>query len=301
MSVDLTKKSLSKSASKKLKKGIGLALGGGGVRACVHIGFYEILLKYKVPICCVAGTSMGAVVGAGISLGFEPNRIKESVLAFGESKALNWKNFNFFNESLFKREAIDKVLEEALGGMYFQDTNIPFSCTAVDLESASELIMDEGLIWKAVAASTAYPPLFAPVFYKHSYLVDGGILDNVPALLARKLGAKNLVAVMIENNMLRESIAGKVYLKHIGAPVEKEFGKVAKAKQGASLTLEVLLQSMNVASDPNTHARLKKANPEVYIREFVNYDLMDFTKTEEVIQQGREMGERYIEKILKLL
>jgi len=286
---------------KGISEGIGLALGGGGVRACIHIGFYEVLLKYKIPVCCVAGTSMGAVVGAGIALGFEPNRIKESVLAFGESKAFNWKNFNFFNESLFKRESIDKVLENALGGKYFQDTNIPFSCTAVDLESATELVMDEGLIWRAVSASTAYPPLFPPVYYKHAYLVDGGILDNVPALLARRLGAKNLVAIMIENNMLRESIAGKVYLKHVGKPVGKRFGPFEKAKQGASLTLEVLLQAMNVASDPNTFARLKKADPEIVIREFVNYDLMDFTKTEEVIEQGREMGEKYIEKIKKLM
>jgi len=281
----------------KRKNGIGLALGGGGVRACVHIGLYEVLLKHEIPICCVAGTSMGAVVGAGIALGFSPDKIKESVLAFGNSKSFNWRNFNFFNESLFKREAIDRVLEEALGGKSFRDTKIPFKCTAVDLESASEHILQEGLLWKAVAASTAYPPLFSPVFHQHAYLVDGGILDNVPALLARKLGAEKLVAVMIENNMLRESIAGKVYLKHIGNPVGKVMSLFTRVKHNFSLTLEVLLQTMNVASDPNTFARLKKADPEVLIREFVNYDLMDFSKVDEIIEQGRRMGEKYIEEI----
>ena len=162
---------------KKNKNGIALALGGGGVRACIYIGFYEVLKKNKIPITHITGTSMGAIVGAAMALGLAPTKIKDFARQYSSMNCFSLKNFAYFDEGIVKRNEVSRIISDLFGDKTFADTKIPFACTAVDLEMREEVVLNQGSIAKAVEASSAYPVIFPPLFYKSKYLIDGGILD----------------------------------------------------------------------------------------------------------------------------
>ena len=274
---------------------IGLALGGGGVRAFIHIGFYEVLRENNVPIACIAGTSMGAIVGAGMALGYEPEKLKAFAQSYQHLDMFSWKHFNFFNESLVKGEVINKILDEFFGSSNFENLNIPFKCTSVNLESREEVILDKGLISKAVQASSAYPTVFPPVFYNNQYLIDGVIIDPVPAHLVRAMGADKIIAIRIKNDMVRQYISGQIYMKHykprFGKHLQKKsMGFFGKKKSDFKLLVDILIESLSIASECNVQRTIADAKPDIFIEPVVNVGWLDFSKVDELIEQGRKMA-----------
>jgi NTE family protein len=302
---------------KNKEEGIALALGGGGVRACIYIGFYEVLKKNKINITHITGTSMGAIIGAAMALGLPPEKIRDFARKYSSLNFFSLKNFAYFDEGLVKRTQVSKIIAELFGDKTFADTIIPFACTAVDLEMRDEVILKEGSLAKAVEASSAYPVIFPPLFYKSKYLIDGGILDSVPAEAARELGAKNLLAVKIKTNIVRQYIAGQVYLKHYkqeGQEGEepgfadklkellKKVKKFPKKKRNdVTLLVDILLESISIASEKNMNENLRKAKPELLLEPVVDISLLDFSKLDEAIDLGRELAEKSLPKIKKLL
>lgn len=289
----------------KTKK-IGLALGGGGVRACFHIGFYDVLRKNNIEIGWITGTSMGAIIGAMMAMELEPESIANFARRCRNLELLTVKNFGYFDEGLLKRDEISKALYAAFGEKTFADLKIPFACTAVDLESGEEVKFKEGSVMSAVEASSAYPLIFPPVFLDHQYLVDGGILDAVPAVLAREIGAENLIAIDIRNYEMRQDIAGQVFLKHYKKPEEAgmmSFFKniFKKKKSDFMLMVEILLATISIASKTNSDMNIEKAKPEIFFEPMVNVGLLDFSKVDEAIEIGRKEGERMLPEILKML
>lgn len=285
---------------------IGLALGGGGAKAIVYLGFLEILERHNIQIDYIAGTSMGAIIGAAYALGWKANQLQQYFLLNKDFNLTSLSNFNFFNESLFKRDGFDELLKGLIGGKNFKDTFIPFTCTAVDLEQKSEAVFNDGPLLEAVKASSAYPPLLPPVFYRDKYLVDGGIIDNVPALLARKLAAANnvaapLVAFKIDSNILRQYIAGHVFMKHYNAaPKKNQFNIFKRKMDDLKFMSEIIIESIAIATERNVTENLRQAKPELLISPVVEVGLTDFSKTGELIEQGRKLGKEYLADIQKL-
>ncbi len=304
----------------KNKQGVSLALGGGGVRAFIYIGFYEVLKKHKIPIKLVTGTSMGAVIGAAIALGLSPKKIKDFAKEYSNLKFLSIKNFNFFDEGIVKRGVKSKILSKLFGDKTFEDLEIPFACSAVNLESREEVVFKSGPILQAIAASSAYPIIFPPLYYNSMYLIDGGVLDAVPALIARDLGAKNLIAIQIKSNIVRQYISGQIYKKHcmndqLANSAQEEFSfkekldqilknikkYPKKKKSDLMLMMDILLETISIVSEKSMLDNIDEAKPELLLEPCVDISLLDFSKLDDAIELGKQLAKDNLKAIKKMI
>lgn len=174
------------------KKKLGLVLGGGVARGIAHIGVLKVLEEHKIPIAAIAGTSSGAIVGAAYAAGLEVRIIEEIALR------ISWGKFvrvAFFRPGLITGEAIEELLVKYIGDKKFSDLKIPLAVVATNLRTGKAEVLKQGRIAKAVAASSAFPGVFAPEDIRHNFLVDGGISNNLPVDVVRKMKTNYVVAV----------------------------------------------------------------------------------------------------------
>jgi NTE family protein len=207
---------------------IGLALSGGGARGIAHVGVLKVLEELRVPIHCVTGTSMGAVVGATFAAGRTPEEMERLVLDVDWDEifrdkpprneiAVRRKKDDY--ETLFAPEygvkdgglALPKgvlsgvsiesffrtLSRPAFGITDFRKLPIPFWAMATDIETGQEVILKDGSLAEAMRASMSVPGAMAPVEISGRLLVDGGIANNLPIDQARQLCADVIIAVNI--------------------------------------------------------------------------------------------------------
>jgi NTE family protein len=171
---------------------IGVALGGGAVRGAAHIGVLGALCDAGLPPTVVAGTSVGAVVGALYAAGVDAPRI--AYLA----ATMRWTRLvrpTVTRHAMFDPSGLAGFLDDALGGRDFADLAHPFAAVATELTTGGAVVLRTGPVTSAVMASSAIPGVFPPVVRDGRVLVDGGLVDLVPARLARTLGADIVIAV----------------------------------------------------------------------------------------------------------
>ncbi len=173
---------------------ISLALGGGGIRGIAHIGVIRKLQENGYKIKAVSGTSAGGLVGAIFAAGYSPDEIEDILLNIDQSRMFSLSLNS--SPSLLSLQGIAEMLTTLLGDRYFDTLKIPFACTAVDIDTAQEIIINQGRIIEAVLATAAFPGVFPPVKLGNCNLVDGGVLDPVPVTVARWL-APNLPIVAV--------------------------------------------------------------------------------------------------------
>lgn len=202
---------------------LGIALGGGGSRGLVHIGVLEVLEEHGIKPKFVAGISIGSIIGALYCLEGTAKNLKERAKQMIQSE--EFKNFGldefytedenilerfkkeifekfyfgrlFFKKSHIKIEATKKLFDDLFGNKTFDDFKIRFTCSALDVQSGEEILFTSGLIRNAVWASCAIPGIFPPFIKDKKILVDGGVIDNVPVELVKKIGAKTVLAVYL--------------------------------------------------------------------------------------------------------
>lgn len=173
------------------KKKVGLALGGGAARGIAHIGVLKVLQHYKVPIDFIAGTSSGSLVGAIYAAGMDLVMIEEISLR------THWGDFfkvALFRPGFISGEAIEEFMAKHIGDLKFSDLKIPFAVVATDLQTGGRVVIREGKVAKAVAASSVFPGFFAPAELEGKFLIDGGIASNVPVDVVREAGAEYVIA-----------------------------------------------------------------------------------------------------------
>jgi NTE family protein len=201
----------------------GIALGGGGARGLAHVGILEVLEEHNIRPKFVAGTSMGAVVGALYSLQGSTQGLRDrakQMVASKEFKNLELDKFYsdadniferfrnelfekfFLGSLLFKKshsnyDATNKIFRDAFGDMSFGDCVIPFACNALDIQSGEEVVFEDGLLCEAVWASCAIPGIFPPFVKDKRIFVDGGVIDNIPVEPVLSIGAKSVLAVYL--------------------------------------------------------------------------------------------------------
>lgn len=185
---------------------VGLALSGGGARGFAHTGLLEALQYSNFPVDYVAGTSMGALIGAMYASG-QP---LEEIWAFGRDAEKHKVGRDFkgirvlpliFADKLISPTYITRFIEGRLGGATFETLKKPLACTAMDIRTGEKVVFTDGPVAMAVRASVNIPGIFAPVQYRQRYLVDGGVVDNVPVDAARALGADWVLASVMENTV----------------------------------------------------------------------------------------------------
>lgn len=205
-----------------------LVLSGGGARGMAHIGVIKVLERERIPVDCIVGTSMGAVVGSLYASGLSATEIETQM------RALDWNTMfvDRIDRSVFpaRRKAEDRSFL-AKGGFglrdgkvgvppslfegqrlavalraallpsatipRFDDLPIPYRAVGTDLETGDAVAMDSGDLVNAVRASMAVPGAFSPVSYGERSLIDGGVAMNLPVEIAQKWGARRIIAVDI--------------------------------------------------------------------------------------------------------
>jgi NTE family protein len=224
---------------------IGLALSGGGARGGAHIGVIRKLEELGVPIDYIAGTSMGAIVGALYASGYSTEEIEAMV------KDADWRSAftdtpNRRDQTMRKKDLErqllipyrvgfnDKSLQFPMGAVEgqhldqmfhrflmpvagvqdFDTLRIPFRAVATDLETGEEVVLGEGSLPDAIRASMSVPGFFAPVPLNNRLLVDGGMSNNLPVSVVRSMGADIVIAVDIFNATTDDQL-GRNWIRYL--------------------------------------------------------------------------------------
>lgn len=156
---------------------LGIALGGGGLLGTAHLGALQALEDHQIYPQMITGTSVGALIAAQYAFGISPKEIKDSV------KHLNWwsvSKFSLSRHGLMRNENMKEFLLSKIGPVKFSDSPIKLAFIATDLVSGEKVILDNGYVADAAMISATVPGLYSPHEYDGHWLVDGGLVENLP-------------------------------------------------------------------------------------------------------------------------
>jgi NTE family protein len=214
---------------------IGLALSGGGARGGAHVGVLKAIEEYGIPIDYVAGTSMGAIIGALYASGYSADDIEKILIETDWKTALKDSparkdqtmrkkqlerdfliplrvGFNHGDIQLplgaINGQHLDQIFQTlflpVVGINNFDKLPIPFRTVATDLVTGEAVVLSHGSLSDSVRASMSVPAVFTPVRIGNHLLVDGGMSNNLPVDLVREMGADIVIAVDISSPLLNE-------------------------------------------------------------------------------------------------
>ena len=166
----------------QIHKNFGLALSGGGARGIIHIGVLKAIEDEGLKPCCVAGTSIGAIVGALYCSGVSPEKMLE--LISGKS-FLKMFSIRPSISGLLKMDYLEKVLKKHVPKS-FEELQIPLFVCATNLSKQQVEVFESGDIYTPVIASSSIPVLFEPVELNGNLYVDGGTIENLPSEVLRE-------------------------------------------------------------------------------------------------------------------
>ena len=158
---------------------VSLVLGSGGARGYAHIGAIEELLAQGYDIRCIAGSSMGAVVG-GVYAAGKLDEYRDWVMSLQRFDVLRMLDWTFRGGGLIKGDRIIDKLRELIGDVRIEDLPLSYTAVAVDILAQREVWFSRGSLFEAIRASIAIPAVFRPHHYQGRTLVDGGLLNPVP-------------------------------------------------------------------------------------------------------------------------
>ena len=161
---------------------VGLVLGGGAARGLGHAGVIRAIREAGIPIDMVGGTSMGSIMGAGVSLEYDCDRMLESNKSAWPTLR---KDRTIPLVSLLSGYKLAEVLNEEFGDMQIEDLWMPFFCISANLTHARFEVHQRGPLVKSILASSRLPVVFPPVIWDGNLLIDGGIINNVPVDVMR--------------------------------------------------------------------------------------------------------------------
>lgn len=268
---------------------ITLALGGGGAKGNSHIGVIRRLEKEGFRIRAVAGTSFGGIVAALYAFGKTPDQIEELFSTVDQSRLYGHTSGN--GPSLLGLAGATKLFDEVFGATTFDDLSLPCALTGVDLKSAREVILTEGLVRDALLATIALPGIFPPRRILDWELVDGGTLDPVPVSVARVL-APNLpvVAVVLTSPIGEPAKTFEMSIPYLPNAIARRITRLRPAQ-----AFDIFLKSLDIGNRMMTELRLEKDDPEIIIRPAVSHiQLLDKVDVAEVAL----LGEQAVEAIL---
>lgn len=175
-------------------RAVTLVLGGGGARGFAHLGVLRALREAGIPVDAVGGTSFGALVAGSIARGLPENRILEEFKrAFADEQPMD--DYTLPVLSLVRGEKMTRSLRRFLGETEIEDLWLPFFAVSSNLSRNVEKVHRTGPLWRALRASVSLPAIFPPVIEDGDLLVDGGILNNLPMEVMRRLVPGRAIAV----------------------------------------------------------------------------------------------------------
>jgi len=178
---------------------VGVALGGGFARGIAHIGVLRVLEESEIPIDCIAGTSVGALIAAAYAGG---SPLTEMERHAAETHFRDFGRWTLSRMGMASNEKLEDFLHKFTPLQKFDEMRIPLSIVATDLVEGKSVYFTEGDVGPALRASCAYPGLFLPVRHRGRVLVDGFLTETVPAPAVRRLGAELVISVHLEPGLI---------------------------------------------------------------------------------------------------
>ena len=176
---------------------IGIALGSGAARGLAHIGVLSALEENGIEVDCVAGSSAGALIGSVYCCGIKPERIRN--IASQIDRKL-WMDVTIPKKGFIKGDSVEEIVRLLTRNRNIEELEKKLAIVATDLRTAKKYIFREGPIYKAVRASISIPGVFIPVKHNDMLLVDGGVIDRVPATIVKDMGVDIVLAVDVGFN-----------------------------------------------------------------------------------------------------
>jgi NTE family protein len=179
---------------------IGLALGGGFARGMAHVGILKVLAEEGIPIDYVAGTSVGAVIGAMYCSGVSVKELEElaALVRFRDFARWTVSRFGFCSN-----DRMEPFLGKLLKCRTFEDLKTPLAVAATDFQTGDPVIFRKGRLIDAIRASCAYPGMFLPVQIDGRLLIDGLLAHPVPSEPLREMGAERVIGVYLAGGWSR--------------------------------------------------------------------------------------------------
>lgn len=273
-------------------KSIGIALGGGGARGFAHVLAIEVFDEFGIVPKAIAGTSIGALMGALYASGMSGTGIREGIREHIISKEdrlpeLRRKGSNLLRWLKFFRPAPGRgamlsadgflhYLLDQLAVETFEELKIPLFAVATDYDSRERVVFEKGPLLPALKASMAIPGIFEPVVHEGRVLVDGGVVENLPhAILAGKCDA--VIAIDV------------IPVSRPGA------GKPPKI-------FDSLLGTFDIMSEKATSEAIKKSPPAIYLQtKPEGIRILDFDRIDEVYKQAAPAMDELRRKVENLL
>ena len=220
------------------RKKVAVVLSGGGAKGVAHIGALKVLEEAGIPIDIITGTSMGSLVGGLYAIGYNAHSLDSIVRGmdwsyvltdredlsrqsiedrkrqntYMLSRGLTFGKRNANAGGIIKGKNLDVLLQKLCMGytdsMDFNRLPIPFACVATNIVDNSEIDFTSGILPQAMRASMAIPAVFSPVRIGDQVLCDGGLCNNYPADLARKLGADIVIGVTVQDSLRKADELG---------------------------------------------------------------------------------------------
>jgi predicted acylesterase/phospholipase RssA len=194
--VDPEQDDLARLSRRLLGQSVGLALSSGGSRGLAHLGVLKVLIEENIPVDLVAGTSAGALFGALYVLGWDVDRL--AGFAQELKLATRWRNWDFNIPPLTAlvkgKVARNKLIGKWVENKSFEELETPMYMVAADAYTGEEVVYDSGPLADAIRASLSIPFVADPWHYQGRYLIDGGIVNPLPASVLRDRGADIVIA-----------------------------------------------------------------------------------------------------------
>lgn len=271
-------------------KRIGLALGGGGAKGLAHVLMLKVFDELQIKPHRIAGTSIGAIVGAlyasGLTAEEIEDHVREMIITKGSSfrealenrralKAIKLFDVNFGAGALLKGDRFIEFLYEIIGVSTFEELEIPLRVVATDFWASRQVVLESGELLRAVKASMALPGVFMPEIKNDRVLIDGGGVNPVPYDLLEDCDVTVAIDVMGE-------------LEDRGAEPPSLFRAICA-------TFDIMQRSIITE-------KFKHDPPDIYIKPKISsVNILDFFKLEDVYQQARPAYERLRREISALL
>jgi NTE family protein len=309
---------------------IGLALGSGAARGLAHIGVLKVLQQEKVPVSCIAGTSIGALIGALYAAGVTVEQMEDV------ARNVDWQRIAGLidpiipTSGLIDGKKVSQFISELLPVETFEELRIPLAIVTTDVESGEMLIIKRGLLREALRAAISFPGIFTPVRFAGRFLVDGGLCNPVPVDVARSLGADRVIGVCAipevekrpqeaflpiqhqENqpkNFLLDIFNSEMFekiLRDIWRPNEHNEKNHSDSTQTDKWRkppgmLKIFAQCINIMENEINTLRLERDEADLLIRPELNgITLLEFHKAELAIRAGEQATREKIARIHSL-
>lgn len=265
----------------------GLVLAGGGARGFAHIGVIRALREAGMPIDLVGGSSMGAIVAAGVALEWSDAELRERIrAAFVTSDPLS--DYTLPLIALFRGRKVARLLRENFGAARIEDLPVRYFCVTSDLTAGVPKAHRSGPLWRALQASVAIPGLLPPVVFDGHLHVDGGIMNNLPIDVMAQMGRGPVVGVDVAGDENMSAPEGDYSESGL-------FELLRRLKSGTPGIVHILLRTGTVGNA--FHRRAAQAQADLLIEPpLEGISLRDWHMFDRAVDEGYAFACRAIDR-----